>query len=62
MGADSYDGSHHSFEMNEVKEKFALEPELGLRLYDKTLFFVFLFLKKPDNYPFIYYKNKLHKR
>ena len=33
---DSYDGSHHSFAINDVKEKFAMESELGLRLYDKT--------------------------
>jgi cytochrome c oxidase subunit 3 len=36
MGADSYDDSHHAFELADVKENFASDSELGLRLYDKT--------------------------
>ena len=36
MGADSYDGNHHAFELADVKENFASDSELGLRLYDKT--------------------------
>ena len=36
MGADSYDGSHHAFELDDVKENFASDSELSLRLYDKT--------------------------
>ena len=36
MGAKSHDGAHHEFAIEDFKEKFSFEKELGLRLSNKT--------------------------
>ena len=36
MGADSHDGQHHSFELNNFQEKFSLNSDLYIRLANRT--------------------------